>query len=147
MAPRSLEQRKADTLARLSSTEDAWVATAGGDFAHLVPLSFWWDGEILTMTTTAEAATARNAVETGWARVAVGDTRDVVMIDGPVEVAPLAEAPEAVRTGFAEACGWSPVDNPGEWVYLRIRPERVQAWREADEIDGRTLMREGKWLA
>jgi hypothetical protein len=146
VAPRSLEQRKADTLARLSSAEDAWVATAGGDFAHLVPLSIWWDGEVLTMTTSAGAATARNAGETGWARVAVGETRDVVMIDGPVEVVPIDQAPESVRTGFVEARGWDPGWETGEWVYLRIRPERVQAWREADEIEGRTLMREGQWL-
>jgi hypothetical protein len=27
-----------------------------------------------------------------------------------------------------------------------LRPERIQAWREADEIAGRTLMRDGAWL-
>jgi len=27
-----------------------------------------------------------------------------------------------------------------------LRPLRVQAWREANEIAGRTLMRDGAWL-
>ena len=32
------------------------------------------------------------------------------------------------------------------YVFLVLRPERVQAWRESDEIAGRTLMRRGSWL-
>jgi hypothetical protein len=146
VAPRSLEQRKADTLELLRASEDAWIATAGSDGAHLVPLSMWWDGEALTMTTAADTPTARNAAATGRARVAVGPTRDVVMIAGTVEVTTPAKTPESVRRGFAEATGWDPESEPGEWVYLRIRPERVQAWREADEIEGRTIMRAGRWL-
>jgi hypothetical protein len=147
VAPRSFAERKTDTLAMLASEPDVWVATAdSGGRAHLVPLSLWWDGETVTVTTTATAPTARNAAASGQARLAVGTTRDVVVIDGPVEVVPLADAPEAVRTGFLDQCGWDPAWNDGEWVYLRLRPSRVQAWREADEIDGRTLMRGGRWL-
>jgi hypothetical protein len=29
---------------------------------------------------------------------------------------------------------------------LKLRPARIQAWRESDEIEGRTLMRSGNWL-
>ncbi|MEX0664756.1 MAG: pyridoxamine 5'-phosphate oxidase family protein [Acidimicrobiia bacterium] len=147
MTPRSSEARKADTLATLASEKDVWVATADPTGqAHLVPLSLWWDGETVTVTTTATAPTARNAAASGRARIAVGTTRDVVMIDGPIELVPLADAPEVVRTGFLDHCGWDPAWNDGEWVYLRLRPQRVQAWRETDEIDGRTLMRDGRWL-
>jgi hypothetical protein len=32
-------------------------------------------------------------------------------------------------------------------VYFRIVPDRVQAWREVNELPGRTLMRDGVWLA
>ena len=44
-APRSRAQRKADTLALLRTEVDCWVASADkvGN-AHLVPLSFYWDG-------------------------------------------------------------------------------------------------------
>jgi hypothetical protein len=31
-------------------------------------------------------------------------------------------------------------------VYFRIVPYRVQAWREVNELRGRTLMRDGQWL-
>jgi len=27
-----------------------------------------------------------------------------------------------------------------------VTPVRIDAWREADELDGRELMREGRWL-
>ncbi|MFI7307119.1 hypothetical protein ACIBM8_28280 [Micromonospora aurantiaca] len=33
---------------------------------------------------------------------------------------------------------------PYRWY--RITPHRIQAWREADELPGRTLMRDGNWL-
>jgi hypothetical protein len=31
-------------------------------------------------------------------------------------------------------------------VFLVLRPVRIQAWRESDEIAGRTLMRDGAWV-
>ena len=41
--PRDAAQRKRDTLARLGSDVDAWVATADGDGnPYLVPLSYLW---------------------------------------------------------------------------------------------------------
>jgi hypothetical protein len=33
---------------------------------------------------------------------------------------------------------------PYRW--FRITPRRIQAWREANELAGRTLMRDGRWL-
>lgn len=33
-----------------------------------------------------------------------------------------------------------------EYVYLRLTPTEIQAWREANEIPGRQLMRRGEWL-
>jgi len=34
-----------------------------------------------------------------------------------------------------------------EYVYLRITPHEIQAWREANELEGRRLMRQGRWPA
>jgi hypothetical protein len=34
-----------------------------------------------------------------------------------------------------------------EYVYLRITPHKIQAWREENELDSRDLMRHGSWLA
>ena len=66
MAPRSLEQRKADTLELLRTSEDAWIATAGNDGAHLVPLSMWWDGEVLTMTVEWAEAFRCEVIRSDW---------------------------------------------------------------------------------
>jgi Pyridoxamine 5'-phosphate oxidase len=77
-SPRSKSQRRADTLAKLESEVDLWVASAdesGG--AYLVPLSYCWDGSTLTVATPRASRTARNLIRAGWARVALGPTRDV----------------------------------------------------------------------
>ncbi|MEU4717843.1 hypothetical protein AB0F73_29890 [Micromonospora purpureochromogenes] len=36
------------------------------------------------------------------------------------------------------------LDEP--YQYFLIRPRRIQAWREANELQGRVLMRDGRWL-
>jgi hypothetical protein len=55
----------------------------------LVPLSCHWDDSTLTIATPRASRTARNLVRAGWARVALGPTRDVVIIEGPVEAIPI----------------------------------------------------------
>lgn len=146
MAPRSAEQRKADTLGLLVTENDAWVAT--GDRAgrgHLVPLSFWWHDETLTITTDAGSRTAQNLAGGGSVRLGVGGTRDVVMIEGSVTMHAVADD-EAIAEGFAARHFWDPRTEEGHWVFIHVRPTRVQAWREADEIAGRTIMRDSRWI-
>jgi hypothetical protein len=83
--PRSRAQRRADTLTKLETEVDLWVASADeAGVAYLVPLSFHWDGEALTLATATRSRTGRNLLRAGWARVALGPTRDVVMIEGPL---------------------------------------------------------------
>ena len=144
--PRSLEQRTADVLARLRGDVDLWVASADADGdAYLVPLSFVWDGAAVTFATPRSSRTARNLVRAGSARVALGLTRDVVMLDGVVEATAIGTDP-ALEEAHAAATGFDPRAEPEEYVYLRITPREIQAWREADELAGRRLMRDGAWL-
>lgn len=142
-APRSRAQRKADTLAALQREVDCWVASADelGN-AHLVPLSFWWDGQALVLATPRSSATATNLLRAGVARVGVGPTRDVVLVDGRVTEGVDESAADAhtAHTGFDARA------EPVEYVYLRIVPTEVRAWREANELRGRLLMRDGEWL-
>ncbi|MEV5438386.1 pyridoxamine 5'-phosphate oxidase family protein [Streptomyces sp. NPDC052682] len=145
---RTARQRRQDTLRRLEQDVDAWVATAGGEpgTPYLVPLSFLWNGSYLLCATPAASPTGRNLASTGRARVGVGPTRDVVMIDGTVETVPPAELPEQDAERFAAKTGFDPRKLDTPYLYFRIRPQRVQAWREENELQGRELMRDGRWL-
>jgi len=146
--PRTPQQRKQDTLDRLQHDVDAWVATAdpGGGTPYLVPLSFLWDGETLLVATPSSSPTSRNLQATGKVRLGVGPTRDLVLIEATVP-APVAasEIPDEVGDAFAAKAGFDPRQLSG-YLYFRIHPQRLQAWREANELEGRDLMRDGRWL-
>jgi hypothetical protein len=152
-APRSAAERKADTLAKLHTPAiDAWVASAsvsdgGSPQAHLVPLSLAWIDERVVIALESGSRTARNVVEHGIARLALGPTRDVVMIDAVLDRAvDLENAPAALADRYAAQADWDPRTASGRFVYVVLRPDRIQAWREADELVGRTLMRAGSWI-
>lgn len=147
MAPaRSATQRRRDVLALLEREVDVWVASASGaGAAMLVPLSFVWDGRRLTISTPLASTTARNLIRAGVARVALGATRDVVLIDGTLEVIRLGEEPE-LEEAHARATEFDPRTLADEYVYLRLTPQRIQAWREVNELRGRHVMRGGEWL-
>jgi nitroimidazol reductase NimA-like FMN-containing flavoprotein (pyridoxamine 5'-phosphate oxidase superfamily) len=143
---RSPAQRKSDTLEKLQSEVDIWVASADEDGeAYLVPLSYCWDGSALTVATARGSRTARNLLRAGQARVALGPTRDVVVIDGTVEEVAIGTDVE-LEDAHARATGFDPRTLAAEYVYLRITPDRIQAWREENELSGRDLMRDGRWL-
>jgi hypothetical protein len=143
-APRSAEQRKSDTLTRLTSDVDAWIATAdAADGGYLLPLSFLWDGAGVIVATPRSSVTGRNLSRGGRVRVGVGELRDVTIIDGTAE--PVQD--ELTKDAFAAKHGWDPRTEAGDYAYFRIVADRVQAWREVNELPGRTLMRDGDWLA
>jgi len=79
------------------------------------------------------------------ARLAVGPTRDVVMIDAALERAVDVEDDDALWSAYVQQADWDPRHGSG-YRFLVLRPVRIQAWREANEIPGRTLMRDGDWL-
>ena len=58
----------------------------------------------------------------------------------------VADAPSVVAETFAGQSDWDPRDAPDGYCYAVLAPERIQAWREANEIAARTLMRRGHWL-
>jgi Pyridoxamine 5'-phosphate oxidase len=142
--PRSAQQRKADTLARLASDADAWIATADAEGSgYLLPLSFLWDGAGMIVSTPRSSVTGRNLSRGGRMRVGLGLVRDVTMIDGSAETVDDEETKDA----FAAKHSWDPRKESIDYGFFRIVPDRVQAWREVNELPGRTLMRDGKWLA
>lgn len=141
---RSPQQRKQDTLRRLESDVDAWIGSADAEGnAYLLPLSFLWDGAGVVVSTPADSVTGRNLSRGVRVRVGVGDLRDVTMIDGTAE--PIHD--DQAKDAFAEKHGWDPRNETGEYAFFRIVPDRIQAWREVNELRGRTLMRGGDWPA
>jgi hypothetical protein len=144
---RDRETRKADTLAMLATQAiDVWVATASAAGApYLVPVSLAWVDERVVIAVEGSSVTARNLTASGEARLAVGPTRDVVMIDAVLEKAVDVVADDALGAAYVAQADWDPRRSTG-YVFLVLRPVRVQAWREANEIAGRTLMRDGTWL-
>ena len=147
--PRTGPERKADVIAKLEATgADAWVATASASgVVHLVPLSYSWDGRHIVLATEPRLLTARNIEASGHARLGFGPTRDVVIIDAELDASmDVGEAPQELADAYARQSGWNPRREKVPFVFLLMRPTRVQAWREADELARRTLMRDGAWL-
>ena len=94
--PRTREQRRADTLAKLSAPAmDVWVATAAAEAggiasSHLVPLSLAWIDERVVLATEAvrsRPGTSSASGRPGRARPSPGPARDVIMIDAEPEQA------------------------------------------------------------
>ena len=151
--PRTAAQRKAETLAKLSaSAADVWVASAsindaGAAQPYLVPLSLAWVGDRIVLALEAGSRTARSLPVGTRPRLALGATRDVVMIDAIVEqAASTADTAEEIADAYAAQSDWDPRTAGDGYLYLVLLPQRIQAWREVNELPGRTLMRNGEWL-
>jgi tRNA-Thr(GGU) m(6)t(6)A37 methyltransferase TsaA len=138
-------QRREDSLRRLEQDTDAWVATADAHTAapYLVPLSFLWDGATLLIATPEASPTGRNLHDTGKVRLGIGPTRDLVLIEGTAQA--VTGLPAETGDAFTAKAGFDPRELPG-YRYFRIRPLRIQARREANELVGRDLMRDGHWV-
>ena len=145
--PRSRAQRRRDTERRLTHDIDIWVASASPDGApYLVPLSFDWDGEALLVATPADSPTGRNLAAGRTVRLGLGDTRDVSMIEGEVEVVEIDALPPERADRFVAHAGFDPRALATPYRWFRISPRRIQAWREVNELPDRELMRDGRWL-
>ncbi|MFF7167177.1 pyridoxamine 5'-phosphate oxidase family protein [Streptomyces sp. NPDC008086] len=144
---RTPERRKRDLLVRLEEEMDVWVATADADGVPcLVPLWFVWHGESLWLATRPTTPTGRNLRDGRRARLALGDTLDVVLVDGDVEMYAAEEVPGAAAGAFLAKTGWDPRADAGPYVFFRVRPRAVQARNGEHEMRGRYLLRDGVWV-
>jgi hypothetical protein len=146
-APRTRAERRRDTEHRLQHDVDVWVASASASGApHLVPLSFDWDGAALLLSTARDSPTGSNLAATRTARIGLGGTRDVTMVEGDVEVLPIDALSREQGDRFAARTGFDPRTLRTPYCWFRLTPRRIQAWREVDELPERDLMRDGRWL-
>lgn len=146
---RTTAERKTDVLTALENSGSAWLATAGtGGEPRLIAVSFWWDGSRLVFATRVGNPTAQNLEATKKVRLAIGSPDDVIMVDATlIDKAPASAAKPEVRNGFIDAAGWDPAEEGDDWAFFRVQPVRIEAYRGYGELEGRTVMRESRWLA
>ncbi len=145
--PRELDERLRDTHAKLESEVDLWVATSGSPGGvHLIPLSYLWDGTAFLISTPRASITGRNLLADGRVRLSLGPTRDVVIVDGIAEPVDIADLGPQAGDAFATRTGFDPRELDEPYQYFLVRPRRIQAWREANELQGRVVMHDGRWL-
>lgn len=101
-----------------------------------MPVWLAWLDERVVIAVSDKSRTARDISATRRARLGIGPTRDVVMIDAVLQSATaVAEAPAHLADGYVSQARWDPRDASG-YSYLELRPRRIQAWRESNEIAG-----------
>ena len=145
--PRTREARKDGALGRLDRDIDVWVATASADgVPTLVPLTFWWDGEAVWLSTRPDNPTGANLRRSGTVRLCFGTTRDVVHVEGAVRAYTPEELPSGVGDGFAAKDGWDPRKEPQRYDFYRVAPQAMRVWGTVAELGSRLLMRDGAWL-
>lgn len=146
---RPRRQRIEETLELLRTEVDAWVATAGAaGEPNLAPLSFYWDGIAMIVTTPRSSRTGRNLAGTGRARAAIGQTRgQVVVVDARVDELPVGRDVE-LEDAYVRATEFDPRPWNAGYTFFRLVPERIQAWRgdDAEELRDKDLMRDGVFL-
>ncbi|MGW1530888.1 pyridoxamine 5'-phosphate oxidase family protein [Streptomyces aureus] len=146
-ARRRTAERRSETLQRLATERDVWVSTAHPDHGpHQVPLWFVWDGRAVWMCTGAASATVRNLRTEPRVRLSLPDTFDVVLLEGEAECFPDEEVPDEAAEAFTGKFGWDPRTEDGPFVYVRVTPSTVRAWRGEPELRGRVIMRDGTWV-
>jgi hypothetical protein len=148
--PRSGPERKAHALELLETEQDGWVATADAQGAVCqIALSFAWEGTALILATGSGSVTGRNLAGTGRVRIALCGTRDGVLIEGAVRAYPGGQVPQEYGDGFAAKLVWDPREDSssggGAYACFVVTPVLLQSRREANELKGRTLMRDGAW--
>ncbi|MEV0096848.1 pyridoxamine 5'-phosphate oxidase family protein [Streptomyces sp. NPDC050738] len=144
---RTAADRRRETLDRLAAERDVWVATAHPDHGpHQVPLWFVWDGQAVWVCTGAGSATVRNVRKDPRVRLSLPHTFDVVMLQGTAQCFADQGVPTEAADAFAGKFGWDPRTEDAPFVYLRIAPKVVRAWRGEPELSGRVIMRDGAWL-
>lgn len=144
-APRPLDDRITAAQRRLTDTHQLWLATGGDGGPHMIPVAFVSDEEQIVTATAERSRTVANLRESQRARLALGTTDDVVMVDASLErFETVPEMSHPVADRFA-AVSHDPRQMSG-YLYIRFFPTRIQVWSGYHEFAGRTVMLDGKWL-
>ena len=138
--------RKKDVLAYLESQGHYWLSTAEiGGRPYVIAVSGLWDGSAIIITTVGTSKTARNMEMNPLVVLAGGDPSDAIVINAQViETVSVADSPQILQE-WKQAMGWDPSEL-GDWVFFRLRPTRIKAFRGYEEIEGRDVMVRSLWV-
>ena len=143
---RDTATRKADVLAALEKQGHYWLATASvSGKPHVIAVSGSWDGTDMVVTTLGSSKTARNLAMSQMATLAGGDPSDAIVIQAQMIESADVEKATALAEGFEKAMGWDPREMEG-WMFFRLRPIQIQAFRGYDEIGNRDVMLRSRWV-
>ena len=143
---RDTATRKRDVLAALEGQGHYWLTTA--DVAgrpQVIGVSALWDGSELVVTTLGSSRTARNIAMNPSVMLAHGDPEDAIVIRATVVDSAAVEDSAELASEWNKAMGWDPREMGG-WMFYRLRPTRIQAFRGYDEIENRDVMVRSRWL-
>ena len=123
-----------------------WLVTAEiGGQPHLIAVSGWWDGHDIVVTSLGTSKTARNMAMNPAVMLAGGDPSDAIVIQAQMIDSAAVEDSADLAGGFKEAMGWDPREMDG-WMFFRLRPTRIQAFRGYEEIEDRDVMVRSRWV-
>ena len=143
---RDAATRKKDVLAALEKQGHYWLATAEiGGRPHMIAVSGWWDGGDIVITTLGTSKTARNMAMNPAVMLAGGDPSDAILIQAQVIDSAAVDDSADLAQGYKKAVGWDPREMDG-WMFFRLRPTRIQAFRGYDEIEDRDVMVRSRWV-
>ena len=138
--------RKRDVLAALDKQGHYWLATAPiSGRPHIIAVSGLWNGHELVVTTVGTSLTAKNMAMNPLVTLAGGDPSDAIVIQAQmIESATVEDATE-IAGEWKAAMGWDPREMDG-WMFFRLRPTRIQAFRGYEEIGNRDVMIRSRWV-
>ena len=145
-SPRDTATRKKDVLDAFATQGHYWLSTAEvGGRPHVIGVSAMWsDGEFV-VTTLGTSRTARNMAMNPRVVLTHGDPSDAIVVRaGVLDSAPVEDWPE-IADEWKAAMGWDAREMEG-WMFFRLRPTRIQAFRGYDEIGDRDLMIRSRWV-
>ncbi len=133
-------------MATLRKQGHYWLSTAEvGGRPRVIGVAGWWDGDQIVVTTLGTSRSARNMEMNPQVVLTHGDPSDAVVIEAGVIDSSMADESAELAAGFSKAMGWDPREMDG-WMFFRLRPTRIQAFRGYDEIEGRDVMIHGRWV-
>ena len=97
------------------------------------------------MATPAASPTGRNLAATGTARLGLGHTRDVSMIEGDVEVLEIDALPREQGDRSPSAPASTRARSPRPTAGFAC-PRAASGLARVNELPARELMRDGRWL-